>query len=124
MVGMILSLNPNSEVRGAVGDAMLGCTRRWRSQRLYPIDTVQDRSAACAANDGGECGASNFGVRVKHSEAIATQTKASAIAAVADASPTVAGAPPSSEDVSIAIPESCASARVHGAINRTSGKYV
>jgi Serine/Threonine/Tyrosine Kinase found in polyvalent proteins len=58
-------MNPNSEVRGAVGGAMLGCTRRWRSQRLYPIDTVQDRPAACAANDGGECGASNFGVRVK-----------------------------------------------------------
>jgi hypothetical protein len=61
----VLTLNPNSEVRGAVGGAMLGCTRRWRSQRLYPIDTVQDRPAACAANDGGECGASNFGVRAQ-----------------------------------------------------------
>ena len=53
---------PNSEVRGALGGARLGCTRRWGSQWLYQIDTAPDLPAACAANDGGECGASNFGV--------------------------------------------------------------
>ena len=55
-------INPNSEVRGALGGARLGCTRRWGSQWLYQIDTAPDLPAACAANDGGECGASNFGV--------------------------------------------------------------
>jgi hypothetical protein len=29
------------------------------------IDTAPDLLATCAANAGGECGASNFGVRVK-----------------------------------------------------------
>ena len=56
-----LPFNPNSEVRGAVGGARLGCTRRWGSQRLHQIDAAQDPPAACAANDGGVGGASNFG---------------------------------------------------------------
>jgi hypothetical protein len=55
---------PNSEVRGALGGARLGGTRRWGSQWLYQIDTAPDLPVACAANDGGECGASNLGVRV------------------------------------------------------------
>jgi hypothetical protein len=60
---------------------MLGCTRRWRSQRLYPIDTVQDRPAACAANDGGECGASNFGVRAEDRYLFSVTTMAAVIIA-------------------------------------------
>jgi hypothetical protein len=69
-------LSPNSEVRGALGGARLGCTRRWGSQWLYQIDTAPDLPAACAANDGGECGASNFGVWVKvfRSAAVASST--------------------------------------------------
>ena len=55
---------PDSEGRGAAGVARLGCTRRRGSPRLYPIDTAPDLPATCATNAGGECVASNFGVRV------------------------------------------------------------
>jgi hypothetical protein len=62
--GALIHFNPNSEVRGALGGARLGGTRRWGSQWLYQIDTAPDLPVACAANDGGECGASNFGVQM------------------------------------------------------------